>query len=338
VALFKLVTWKEIQDNFADCLLLGNGASIAIDRKFAYHSLLDEARASKYVTHEIDQLFQHFQTQDFEHILRMVWNTYHVNQALGINEKRTLQVYSQTREALIKVVQRIHVSYDETQPYLPKISQYLKHFNTIISLNYDLIVYWAFLLANKSDQSVRFKDCFLSGEFDYEWKRLRESIAPVNRSILVFYPHGNLVLATGLLGGTIKIARQDVNEYLIDRILAQWKSGKVNPLFVSEGESSQKVEAILRNSYLSTVYNSVLCENKDSIAIYGWSVSDNDDHILKALLASGVRRIAVSVYAANENWQYYCHHVDQKIQNLVKGQRQIEVVFYDSASEGCWNS
>ena len=35
----------------------------------------------------------------------MLWNTFHVNQALGINDQVTIQVYTETREALIKLVQ-----------------------------------------------------------------------------------------------------------------------------------------------------------------------------------------------------------------------------------------
>ena len=330
--------WKDIKNHFSDCLLLvGNGASIAIDQRFSYNSLFEEAKKSGFFSPEVVQLFRNFNTQDFEYILRMLDHSYRVNEALGVDVQKTIQVYKNTREALIEIIRKIHITYNEAWQHLHKIVQYLKQFETIISLNYDLTIYGALLFAHELDTLVQFKDCFRGGEFDSEWERFREPIPPSRRSILVFYPHGNLVLATNLQGNTTKISRQANNENLIDQIFKKWKSRELYPLFVSEGESVHKENAIIRNVYLNTVYKSVLPKAGKSIVIYGWSMNDNDDHILRALLKSEVQRIAVSVYMKNNNWQDYCGRVEVKIKNMSR-HRNIEILFYNSNSEECWNN
>ena len=66
---------------------------------------------------------------------------------------------------------------------------------------------------------------------------------------LVFYPHGNLVLATNFLGQETKIC-SDQQADLLENIIRQWKIEDSTPLFVSEGSSDQKLGAIHRNGYL----------------------------------------------------------------------------------------
>ena len=90
---------------------------------------------------------------------------------------------------------------------MPKITNFLERFDTVISLNYDLILYWAILWANDHSTVKYFKDCFIKeGEFESDWHWLRGAYGG-RESTLVFYPHGNLVLATDFFGDTRKIIR-----------------------------------------------------------------------------------------------------------------------------------
>ncbi|KLR16151.1 hypothetical protein ABR28_19715, partial [Enterobacter hormaechei subsp. hoffmannii] len=59
------------------------------------------------------------------------------------------------------------------------------------------------------------------------------------------------------------------------------------------------LNAIARSRYLDTVYREVLPEKKESIVIYGWSMGENDSHILDALKKSRPSRVAVSVYGTD---------------------------------------
>jgi len=186
----------------------------------------------------------------------MLWHTLHVNEALEIHDEVTEKTYDDIRSALVEAVQKTHPPYGEIEGSLKPVYEYMKSFKTVIDLSYDLIVYWA-MLAGNAEYGNWFKDCFVNGTFRYEdWATFYEPYG-ADGATLVFYPHGNLVLASGLKVGDVKLVRKVEFENLLDRIVSRWRSGNALPLFVSEGDSSQKRNAILRSGYLSTVYNAV---------------------------------------------------------------------------------
>ena len=101
--------WKDISKDFADCLILGNGASMAVDSSFSYKNLFAEAEDTGLITKDVSSIFDHLKTKDFELVLRILWHAYHVNQALGLEEDRTTRAYDSVRKSLIKAVRSIHV-------------------------------------------------------------------------------------------------------------------------------------------------------------------------------------------------------------------------------------
>lgn len=116
-----------------------------------------------------------------------------------------------------------------------------------------------------------------------------------------------------------------------------WESGAL-PVFVSEGKSEQKLNAIRRSRYLSRVYEDILSkEIKESLVIYGWSFSENDGHIVEAIAKNDIRRIAVSVYTggSDEENRIFCDRVNENVRTF-KG--NVETIFFDSRSPGCWNN
>lgn len=92
---------------------------------------------------EAQRHFDFFETQDFELILRIVWQATNVNRSLEIDDVQTRQSYARVRDCLIQTVQVVHPEHHEVRPQLPAIYQFLKGFKTVVSLNDDLIVYWA---------------------------------------------------------------------------------------------------------------------------------------------------------------------------------------------------
>lgn len=329
---YQIHNWLDIAGKYSDSILLGNGASISINKGFTYRSLKQHAVEHGLLTDQVQRLFGYFNTDDFELILRLVWQANKVNLALKITDQQTRIAYEHVRDCLIRAVQSIHPEYSEVEQQFPYIANFLSSFKTVFSLNYDLTLYWVIMYANSIYDGHSFKDCIIHGQFDSNWWRFRDSIGRYDRNItLVFYPHGSLVLARNILEQETKLGAH-VGSDLLRSILSYWKSDNYIPLFVSEGTSPQKISAINKSHYLNIVYREVIPKIGDSLTIFGWGFGEHDIHILKRIKCSGVKRIAVSVYGDD---QAYCNRVAQMIYDNIG--RDIEISFFDCQSKGCWN-
>ena len=332
--MFKLYDWNEISSAYNGSLLIGNGASISINDRFRYSSLLEEGIKSGFITGQTQSIFEHYSTSDFEFILRVLSTTNTVNKLLEIDEDKTHCSYSAIREALVKTVRQVHCVYNETVKYLPLIGNFLEQFNTIFSLNYDLLLYWTILWQNTQLKYNRFKDCFINGEFENDYGFLRNSRNTNQKTTLVFYPHGNLALVTDPFGAVSKVC-QNSQSKLLDTILANWQIGSKTPLFVSESDSDKKLRAIRRSNYLNTVYSNELSRIKDNLVIYGWSIADQDKHILDALGKGNIKKLAISVYKPNPEWEHWCYETTRKVKKT-SGLDNCQVQFFDAQSSGVW--
>ncbi|HCT6673939.1 MAG TPA: DUF4917 family protein [Pseudomonas aeruginosa] len=323
---YEIRRWEEIAGDFErGTVLVGNGASIAIDRGFAYEALLQEARRRGLLTAQVEDLFRSFTTNDFELALRLVWHATKVNSALQIPDDLTRQVYQDIRQALIETVRAVHPAHADVATRLPSMYRFLKRFSTVLSLNYDLLVYWTMTYGLDVPDRHQFKDCFLDGSFDDDWKRFRGRIWEQTNT-LVFYPHGNLALRRDVVDREGKIHDQGAG--LLGAILHAWNTGSYIPLFVSEGTSAQKLSAIQNSYYLSTVYREVIPSLEGALTIFGWGMGEHDAHLLQRLAHANVARVACSVYQGN---QQFCETASRTIRDRLG---EIDVVFFDSASAG----
>lgn len=332
--MIEIKNWNAIKDKYTDTLLLGNGAGIAIDQSFSYSSLLDHAIDTQHLVEEVRKFFELLKTKDFELVLRLIWQANYVNKVLGVNDEESQRVYLDIQEALIKSVREIHPAYDLESMCLENIYKFMRQFKTIFSLNYDLISYWAILYGNNNVQdSHTIKDCFINKRFgdEYKWQDLRKPYRESTVS-LILYPHGNLALCKGITGIERKIAAQ-YGDDILNTIVRCWQTENYTPLFVSEGSADQKELSIRNSYYLSTVFEEALPEGKESLVVYGWGIGENDEHILKKLSESKLKKVAISVY---DNDQEYCRLVRSKILNLCPTVKDIE--FFHSDSSGCWNN
>lgn len=328
---FTINTWSELAQRYDGTILLGNGASMAVSSSFGYCSLLEHVTQNQSLEEDARRLFDFFQTKDFELILRIVWQASNVNKSLNIEDTRTHEAYLRIRECLIQAVRDVHPEHYEVNEQLPYIYNFLKRFKTVISLNYDLIVYWAMTYGLNIDDQHRFKDCFLGrGIFEQDWQRLRGMYGNERSNTLVFYPHGSLILCRNCVEQEHKIHIRGSD--LLESILQKWQSEEVVPLFVSEGTYEQKVNSIQNSNYLSTVYREVLKECRENLVILGWGMGDHDIHLLKRMAGTGIERVAVSVFQRDQS---YCNRVNQLIRDNLGSQIIIE--FFESGSPGCWN-
>jgi hypothetical protein len=197
--------WDMIKNQFDNAaIILGNGASIAFafdNSRFHYQSLFEEAKKEKFITPEVQIIFNRFSTFDFEQVLQRLWQALQINKILSIECPEIRTAYTNVRSALISVVQHIHGSFQEWgvvdgefSTKLINAATFLKNFHTVISLNYDCLLYWIILKGN-DDFGKWFKDTFTDhNESHSDWDELRKPYK-AKGSTLVLYPHGNLYLA-----------------------------------------------------------------------------------------------------------------------------------------------
>ena len=324
----EIVRWETLSDGFQDGLLLGNGASMAVHDGFGYANLFEEAVHLGNVSEQVQKVFDSFKTTDFELVLRRLWHATLVNEALQVARGPVEVAYECVRTALIATIRATHVSHADAKPHLEHIYPFMQRFKTVVSLNYDLIVYWAAMLGNNS-LGLWFKDAFIRDAFRDDWETVRQPYR-ANGATLFFYPHGNLVLGRTFLDGERKIAGGDSSD-LLEAILEQWDAGKASPIFVCEGTAPHKKKSIEGSSYLQTVYREVIPAIGESLVIYGWSLSEQDKHIVDQLRRAALNRVAVSV---RNNDLAFAQHAE----DLLRAQGIKDVVFFDSASPGCWNN
>jgi len=197
--------WTRIKSGYTDNLILGNGASIAIKPALSYRSLHDDLKTRGKLSPELLRLFEAYETSNFEFILRLLLESNQVNKYLGIEDTKTKKYYTQLRNALISTILELHPKYEIVQHFLPKMFLFLKRYETVLSLNYDTLVYWAMLYGNEKLGYTHFKDCFVRGTFENDFKYLYTPAGSADDVTLVFYPHGSLFLASNICGDETKL-------------------------------------------------------------------------------------------------------------------------------------
>lgn len=120
----KIEKWESIKDQFTDSLLLGNGASIAIDKCFSYSSLYEAANLGK----EVESIFQGFETQNFELVLQKLNNAKTVTEALDIECPQIPNAHKKVQDALKRVLLQKHTSHKNFSNHKEPIAKFLKHF------------------------------------------------------------------------------------------------------------------------------------------------------------------------------------------------------------------
>jgi len=168
---------------------------------------------------------------------------------------------------------------------LEQIGTAISEYDHVFSTNYDVLLYWAILLANESMGYNHFKDYFFSRDDD---ETVRFSVGDSQiwpdrgreRVVGVSYLHGALHLVRTADGETHKLCRRE-GQYLLDRFGEEILDG-ASPLVVTEGTSAGKLKSIDRSGYL-TFALSQLSETRGNVVVFGHSLSAQDAHIAKAI-------------------------------------------------------
>jgi hypothetical protein len=136
-----------------------------------------------------------------------------------------------------------------------------------------------------SAQARNFKDFFWDSKSSFN---LANSDVWGDETKLL-YLHGGLHIYINEQGKACKFVSNDKD------ILTQFEDSSTVPLFVSEGQSADKLAAIYRSDYLSFAY-SMLMRHDSPMVIFGQGLGDSDKHIVDAINKAKVAEIAIGIY------------------------------------------
>ena len=317
--------------------MLGNGFSRAWrDDIFSYDALLQQARfeaLSPFARRAFDALG----TTDFEDVMRALRAAAALIRLYDANNttlpRRLTEDANGLRETLVQAIAGRHpdrphqVSLDE----YAHARRFLANFGSIYSVNYDLLLYWA-LMQQEIEPEVPFDDGFRQpddGPADYvTWE-----VEKTDRQT-IFYLHGALHIFD---------AGHEVQKYtwvntgvaLIEQVREALERN-LYPLFVSEGDSRQKLSKIKHSDFLARAYRS-FSKIGGALFVYGHSFAPSDEHVLRLIDKNKCSQLFVGLYGDPDSPGN--RRIRDRAQAIAAGRpnsRPLEALFYDAASARVW--
>ncbi len=323
-------------------ILLGNGFSRACRNDlFAYDALF--TRAKEQLSSRTVSAFQALCTTDFEKVMRALKQTRLLVNAYSSSYGELASILREDanslRNVLANVIASNHLerSGEISDDQFRMCRAFLNNFKTFYTLNYDLLLYWALMKEDVDDLNLKCDDGFRqprSGPMEYVvW-----DISDAGKQN-VFYMHGALHVFDA--GSEVqKYTWSNTGIALIDQIREALDSDRY-PIFVSEGASSTKLDRVMHSSYLSRGYRS-LSNIGNSLFIFGHSLQENDEHVLRCIEKSNVSSIFVSVFGDPGSLD------NRRIMNRARNlegeskkprghqKKDREILFYDAESARIW--
>ncbi|MGE4489049.1 MAG: DUF4917 family protein, partial [Kiritimatiellales bacterium] len=203
------------------------------------------------------------------------------------------------------------------------------------TLNYDLLLYLALMQDEVDSLKIECDDGFRhpeDGEHDYVvWD------AADSTTQNIFYIHGALHVFDA--GAELqKYTWSNTGIALVDQI-RESLANNCYPIYVSEGTSDEKMQRIMHSAYLSRAIRSMI-QVTGSLFVYGHSLADNDQHILRLIERGKVTRLFISLYGApdsRENKRIIKRaNIMSNERSLTGSKKQLAVYFYDAQSAKVW--
>lgn len=333
-------------------LLLGNGFSIACRADiFHYGSLFGQADFSN--VPEVVAVFDALRTQDFEAANRALENAAKILPAYVAHGDEAIATMLKHAAALKEIlVQTIagnhpHIPSDIPDDKFWACRRFLSHFlagdkpGCVFTLNYDLLLYWTLMHDDMpfDDQiDLGINDGFGNDEDDPDADYVVWQGETNAHSACVLFLHGALHLFdSGKELQKYTWVRKGVP--LVDQAREALARDEY-PLFVAEGTSAQKKTKIRHNAYLYQGFKQFTAnvqQGKHCMFIFGHSLAENDDHILKRIGKGRLKKLYVGIYgdpldAVNQTIMQRA----QALAGLRHEKWPLEVAFYDAASASVW--
>lgn len=323
--------------------LLGNGFSRDCKNDiFSYDALFERADFSHMSKHCKDA-FDTLKTSDFEYVIKALTDA---SRLINVYEKESLAIGSVMKEDALLLREVLVRTIAESHPAHPaEISdfsysacrEFLSKFKKIYTLNYDLLLYWAYM-QKELGPDLELDDGFRHPDQpqDYVTWEVENTFSQD-----LYYLHGALHLFDN--GFELqKYTWCNTGIKLIDQIREALSLSKY-PLFVSEGTSKDKLKKIKHSGYLHRGLASIT-KIKGSLFMHGLSFDKNDDHIINAVVKGEIENIYVSIFGnpgdknnlkiisrANEI------SVRRNLRNSAKKKaKSLSVKFYDASSANVW--
>jgi hypothetical protein len=138
-------------------LMIANGFSV---KYFKYANLLE--KAGLHEGSPLRRLFRALSTVDFEIVIRSLEDAALVERTYNKEKRATLLASeaNKLRRALVHAVRWTHPEHKEDiAKEIPACIKFLSQFDTIFTLNYDLLLYWVLLEDTKSPSGNFRPDC-----------------------------------------------------------------------------------------------------------------------------------------------------------------------------------
>ncbi|WP_236193242.1 DUF4917 family protein [Pseudomonas glycinae] len=268
-------------------ILLANGFSQAWNAKiFNYKNLLETANFGAR-SDVVRKIFESFKTFDFEKVMKKLIATETILRLYGADQNVIDMVVSDqetVKSALITAISQTHPSLPSEvadQQYVA-VRTFLRQFNQVFTLNYDLLFYWARNKSALAPEGYRTDDGFRGNRI---W------IGPSTQN--VHFLHGGLHIYD-TQAGIKKHACTDDGESIIEQVRVNMEDKRF-PTFVSEPTHERKRVRIQHNPYLNFCFQK-LSRLEGAMFVFGHSIDENDKHIFDEINRSGVDSVFVSVY------------------------------------------
>lgn len=336
-----LLSFSDALDDASGCstkhLLLGNGFSISCRPNiFAYGKLYEQANFSK-VSTTAKFGFDALKTQDFEKVIKALRDASKILQQYSKSSelpKKLVQDADGLREILVQTIASSHPAKpDEISEFeYSSCRQFLEHFDTVYTFNYDLLLYWTKMhtpegVVPKSD------DGFRNPEDDDESPYVVWN-ANQSRKQDLWFLHG----ALHIFDSGVEVQKYTWNKTgvrLIDQI-REALSKNLFPLFVSEGTSKEKYERIRHSDYLSKAYRS-FSSIGGALFVYGHSLAKNDDHYLNCIKKGKVSHLYVGLYGdPNSDANKFIVRRAAQLMDGRSAKYPLTVTYFDAASAKVW--
>lgn len=332
---------KEIDKYKHKHLILGNGFSISLRPDiFTYGSLLDSANFDK--APHVGDLFKNIGTQDFELVIKHL-----IDSALVVsiyqpdNSELIGQLKSDAeivKDALVTAIAKRHPDrpYDIKPEQYKSCRSFLSIFSHIYTLNYDVLLYWALMHSDVDDLKLNPDDGFRHPEREEIYVTWQQS-----QSATVRYLHGALHLFDSG-AEVVKYTWSKADIPIVEQVRTALSENKY-PLFVAEGTMESKLDKIMHNAYLHKSLRSLesCAENSNScFVVFGHSLTDNDEHVLKCIGRGRAGKMLVSVYGdpnsdQNKAIEVSAHRLIQ-YRDAVNSRYPLDIIFYNAESAKIW--
>ncbi|MFF8818001.1 DUF4917 family protein [Leucobacter sp. NPDC015123] len=313
-------------------VLLGNGASIDYDHdSFSYNSLWEEARF-RGLTISKSELADAVGSTDFETVLRRLKRSARLNELYGADPGLCVQFTADARcvqDALAEAVAKLHpdTALELGDSEVQASTAFLGNFDEVFTTNYDLLLYWATVQGyrerdlNTTDGFFRLSDGTIGWSTEHQ-----QSVHYLHGALHLFVDSDELEKVVSSRAGNI-----------ISQVRRRLRNGQ-RPLIVTEGSSSDKLERIAENEYLSHSFAKFGALN-GTLFIHGSSIDKNDDHLFGLLTSKSncVETLCVSMRPGSANAQRLRERTFDLAQRRKNaGGSQLNIEFYDAASAHLW--